>query len=274
MKLTPEWITGFVDGDGSFVVQKQKEKYLRHRFIVSQDQRSRDVLYALKKEFQCGNVHRAGGTMYHFEIGNQEHLRDRVIPHFCKYPLQTKKRADFVKFADSLFHYLKLIGKETGNPVSPPEKGYQLSNGWFRGFVDAEGSFVCSLPRGRVIPQFLLGLSHQESELLQECKNWLACGSCRSIPEKAFFFHIASCEELENQLFPLLETRGSAVLLRTIKRISFQKFRKIVRLIREKKHLDSSGLNKIKKLQSQLNKHNDSLFPRPVFFSHPVSSEL
>lgn len=256
MLLTKDWITGFVDGDGCFSIQMQKGKYLRHRFVVSQDARSVDVLYALKKEFKCGSVHTAGGNMMEFVIEKRAHLRDHVIPHFYKYPLQTKKRKDFHSFVSSLWKYMIEKGEEPGAPLMPLDYGYKLSEGWFRGFVDAEGSFVCALVENRPIPQFLLGLLEVERPLLEECKRWLKCGTCRSTSKGAFFFQIADTQQMEQILFPLFETRGSAVLLRTMKRISFQKFRKIVRIIKEKKHVTPEGLEKIKELKIGLNKHN------------------
>jgi hypothetical protein len=259
MLLTKEWITGFVDGDGCFSIQTQKEKYLRHRFVVSQDVRSVDVLYALKKEFGCGSVHKAGGNMMEFVIEKRSHLRDHVIPHFYKYPLQTKKRLNFHSFVSSLWKCMIEKEEEPGAPPMPLDEGYKLSDGWFRGFVDAEGSFVCALVENRPIPQFLLGLSEVERPLLEECKRWLKCGTCRATSKGAFFYQIADTQQMEQILFPLFETRGSAVLLRTMKRISFQKFRKIVRIIKEKKHVTPEGLEKIKQLRIGLNKQNDLL---------------
>ena len=260
MQLTKEWITGFVDGDGCFSIHLEEGKYLRHRFIVSQNVKSVDVLYALKKTFGCGTVHKAGGNMMEFVIENRLHLRDKVIPHFCKFPLQTtKKRLDFHKFVSSLGEHMIKKEEEPGSPIMPSNDGYDLSAGWFRGFVDAEGSFVCSIVENRPIPQFILGLSHVERSLLEECQRWLNCGTCRFPAEDSFCFQIADTQQLEMFLFPLLETRGSAVLLRTIKRISFQKLRKIVRSMLKGHHKTSEGLEKIRKLQKDLQKNNKFL---------------
>lgn len=256
MQLTRDWVTGFVDGDGCFSIYSPGENSVRYRFIVSQNGKSVDVLYALKTIFGCGTVHRAGGEMMEFVIENRIHLRDKVIPHFYKYPLQTKKRLVFHNFVSSLWEYMTKKGEEPGIPINTFNNGYQLSAGWFRGFVDAEGSFVCALIENRPIPQFLIGLSEVERPLLEECQRWLNCGTCRSTPQGVFFFQIANTQQLETILFPLFETRGSNVLLRTIKRISFQRFRKIVRAIVNEEHKTPEGLEKIKKLQINLNKHN------------------
>ena len=258
MQLTKKWITGFVDGDGCFSIHLEKGQWLRHRFIVSQNRRSVDVLYALKKEFGCGSVHKAGGEVMEFVIEKRVHLRDKVLPHFSKHLLQTTKRSDFSKFATSLSDTMIKKGEQSAPLVVPLDNSFQLSDGWFRGFVDAEGSFVCAIVNDRPIPQFLLGLSHLQRPLLEECQRWLNCGTCRSTTT-TFFFQIAGIEQLEKILFPMLETRGSGMLLRTMKRISFQKFRKIVRIIKDGKHKTPEGLEEIKKLQKGLNKHNKTL---------------
>lgn len=258
MQLTKKWITGFVDGDGCFSIHLEKGQWLRHRFIVSQNRRSVDVLYALKKEFGCGSVHKAGGEMMEFVIEKRVHLRDKVFPHFCKHLLQTTKRSDFFKFATSLSDTMIKKEEQPAPLVTPLDHSFQLSDGWFRGFVDAEGSFVCAIVDGRPIPQFLLGLGHSQRPLLEACQRWLNCGTCRSTAT-TFFFQIADLEQFEKILFPMLETRGSAVLLRTMKRISFQKFRKIVRIMREGKHKTFEGLEKIKELKKGLNRHNKTL---------------
>lgn len=268
MKLTNEWISGFVDGDGCFSISQmnkkvngQGEALLRFRFIVSQDQRSTDVLYALKKHFGCGTVCKSGGggNMMEFSITNREHLWNRVVPHFVKYPLQTMKRVRFREFVDTLYEYMEKRGAlATSRPQLFLEK-YHCTPDWFRGIVDADGCFSVSIVNGYAKPRFLLAMQRGEGGLIQECQRFLGCGTLHTRKDGLETLQVSKLMDLEEQLVPLFETRGSAVLLRTIKRISFQKWRKIVRLMSEGRHLDLAGLEKIKKYQLGLNKHNRSL---------------
>ena len=259
MKLTKEWITGFVDGDGCFsIVKKQPNSQLvYYGFYVSQDQKSVDVLYALKKEFGCGSVHRAGGTMYNYAITNDEHVRDKIIPHFIQYPLQTEKRTVFYHWANSFWEYMKERGKTPGAPLPSLEKGYRLTAGWFRGFVDAEGCFYVSIVGKQVMPRFVLGARAGEKELIQQCYALIQCGTMHTRKKGGFeTLQVSSIEQLENKLIPFFETRGSAVLLRTRKRLAFQKFRKIVRFMIEKRHLSPDGMEKIRKYAAALSQAN------------------
>lgn len=262
MKLTKEWITGFVDGDGCFSFNKRtpNSQSVRYGFFVSQDEKSVDVLYALKKEFGCGTVSRAGGTIYNYAITNEEHLRDKVIPHFVAYPLQTEKRIVFYHWVNSLWEYMERNGKTPGAPLPELGEVKSLSAGWFRGFVDAEGCFYASIVNGRVMPRFVLGAQAGERALIQQCCDLIQCGTLHTRKKKEFeTLQVSSIEQLENKLVPFFETRGSAVLLRTKKRLAFQKFRKIVRFMMEKRHLSSDGMKQIKKYVSALSQENQSL---------------
>ena len=104
MKLSAEWITGFVDGEGCFHVGIAKHSDMSTgfqvllEFTVVQHERDVQVLHALKKHFGCGVVRRNHGDRMAFRVRKQEHLLKHVVPFFMKHPLKTKKRLDFIKF--------------------------------------------------------------------------------------------------------------------------------------------------------------------------------
>ena len=275
MQLTKQWVSGFVDGEGCFNIQKTKEKksgvVLRHRFIVSQDKRSVSVLYGLKNLFKCGTVHKGGKNIMSFQVSNTTHLQNIIVPFFQKYTLQTLKRESFCLFVESLESYVKSTTEKNTedqnnqkqhykesvcSKKSFPPLVYNLSDGWFRGFIDAEGCFFVSIVKDYPRVQLLIGLQSKEKPLLVEMQKFLKCGALRKRKDGAFVLQVANKTDLEGHIFPKLQTKGGAVLLRTSKRISYQKFRKIVRLMLEKKHYTVPGLEKIKLLKSGLNKQD------------------
>ena len=103
--MDPNYITGFVDGEGSFSITispRQFEKVqweVRPSFSVSQNKESRDVLFKIKDYFKCGTIrpNRKDNT-YKYEVRNLRDLDTKIIPHFKRYPLQTLKRKDFEVF--------------------------------------------------------------------------------------------------------------------------------------------------------------------------------
>ncbi len=103
MELTPDWVVGFVDGEGCFHVSLQKHPEMTvgyqvlPEFVVVQHERDMPVLYALKRFFRCGVVRRNHGDRYAFRIRKLEDLK-RVCEFFTTHPLKTKKNVDFQKF--------------------------------------------------------------------------------------------------------------------------------------------------------------------------------
>ncbi len=220
---------------------------VRHRFIVSQDRRSKDVLYASKEAFKCGNLHKGGSNMFTFQISNRESIKNIVIPFFMRYPLQTEKRKSFYLFVESALD-CKDFGREQEKEFS-----FSINQGWLAGFIDAEGCFSVSIVNNYPRPQLLIGVSEVERALLVELQTYLQCGKIRLRKDGFFIYQISSTRDLQDHVFPKLFTRAGSPLLRTIKRVSSQKFKKIVTLLLEKQHLTQPGMEKIAKLKADLN---------------------
>jgi len=104
MKLSADWITGFVDGEGCFHVGISKHSEMSTgyqvlpEFTVVQHERDVQVLHALKKHFGCGVVRQNHGDRMAYRVRKRDHLMKHIVPFFMKHPLKTKKRLDFIKF--------------------------------------------------------------------------------------------------------------------------------------------------------------------------------
>ena len=104
MNLTPDWVVGFVDGEGTFdiAINPHPEMATGYQvlpeFRVVQHQRDIQVLYALKRFFRCGVVRRNHDDRYELRIRKLSCLQE-VVDFFEKHPLKTKKQVDFKKFA-------------------------------------------------------------------------------------------------------------------------------------------------------------------------------
>ena len=108
MNLNPYWVSGFVDGEGTFYVGINKNETMTSGFQVLPEfrivQHEKDIvlLHALKKYFGAGVVRTNHDTRQELRIRSLEHLQKIVIPHFDKYPLLTQKKFDFIKFKQIL----------------------------------------------------------------------------------------------------------------------------------------------------------------------------
>ena len=105
MLLHPQWITGFVDGEGCFSVEINKNETMKigyqviPSFVVSQNAISVNVLHGLKAYFKTGVV-RSGGHegRLQYRVRDTTQLRERIIPFFEQNKLKTRKAVDFIKF--------------------------------------------------------------------------------------------------------------------------------------------------------------------------------
>ena len=250
MKITNFWITGFVDSDGSFYVGKNNIT----RFNVSQDKRSVDCLYALKKAFGCGSVHHAGGNMMCYTIGNKTALKTIIIPFFDKYGLQTVLRQrQFLNLKKHLLPGETAIAQEK-------HKHNNVNASWLAGFLDGDGCFSCSFVGGYPRPQLSLLASGEETSLFVAIKVFLGCGTVYArkrpqgkIGDPYVVFQVSSTVDLWEKVFKHLFFRDNSPQLKTKKNISLQKFKKIVRIILDKKHLTEAGRLEIAKLRINLN---------------------
>ena len=109
--LDPNWIVGFVDGEGCFSVSFVRNKTTRFgyqifvEFVVTQGEKSLDVLENIEKYFGCGRIyrntrhdnHREG--LYRYCVRSIDDHTAKIIPFFETYTLLTAKRNDFESFA-------------------------------------------------------------------------------------------------------------------------------------------------------------------------------
>ncbi|MFC1710183.1 LAGLIDADG family homing endonuclease [Patescibacteria group bacterium] len=101
------YITGFVDGEGTFSVsfcRRSKFKTnieVRPSFSISQHKRNLEILKAIKTYFNAGFIRYSKRDQnYKYEVRSINDLNRKIIPHFKKYPPQTSKSKDFDLFEE------------------------------------------------------------------------------------------------------------------------------------------------------------------------------
>lgn len=110
-KLHPYYITGFVDGEGCFMVTvnphiKQSTGYrVKATFSICLHERDTPLLYKIKDFFEVGNISRMSKTCMQYRVTSLTDI-EVIISHFEKYPLLTKKSVDFLLFKE-IFNLMK-----------------------------------------------------------------------------------------------------------------------------------------------------------------------
>ena len=107
--LNPNYIVGFVDGEGCFSISinKNSDRLPEVRLIFEIELREDDepILHEIQKVLDCGNIYRLEYERYSkwrphvkLKISNFTDISSKVIPFFQRYPLQAKKRLQFKQF--------------------------------------------------------------------------------------------------------------------------------------------------------------------------------
>lgn len=106
-KLEPYWVSGFVAGDGSFVVGIRKKKTenntfsIYFNFVITQHSKDFELIKLFVQFFDCGT----SKIRYNNKISRCDYyVQDinstvnKIIPHFEKYPLENIKELDYLDF--------------------------------------------------------------------------------------------------------------------------------------------------------------------------------
>jgi hypothetical protein len=99
--INPWWLTGFIDGDGSFSASIKYKNLNRMSFqpslSISQHKNNIILFENIKKYFNCGNVYnkKASNGFYdhiQYAVSSTKDIRKEIITHFEKYPLMSYKK--------------------------------------------------------------------------------------------------------------------------------------------------------------------------------------
>ncbi len=109
-KISPWYIVGFTEGEGTFHVAFYKDPRMKQgikvipEFHVNQDYLRLATLQAIKKYFDCGylkanHVKNNRDNTYVYVVRERNDLLNKIIPFFKKYPLRSVKQDSFLIFA-------------------------------------------------------------------------------------------------------------------------------------------------------------------------------
>ena len=111
--LTPDYLAGFVDGEGCFSVSIRPHPTVRYGnrwhvapcFQVYQHRSNIEVLEMVREHFGCGRITSKSGSVnvMTFAVYSRKDLVAVVIPFFERHPLLSGKQRDFEKFREIVF---------------------------------------------------------------------------------------------------------------------------------------------------------------------------
>jgi len=136
--LSPDYIAGFVDGEGCFGLQFRKD--IRHerpgspvyyswkaQFMITARKDEQELFERIKSFFGCGSIYKELDREIHYCIANVEDLKNVISPFFKKHKLQGKKSKDFILWAEAIDIIYR--NKKIKANIQKGVKGF-LKNNW------------------------------------------------------------------------------------------------------------------------------------------------
>src|ERR1700687_2593998 len=139
------------------------------------------------------------------------------------------------------------------NVQSHPEK---LQAQWVVGFVDGEGCFYVGIDpqpemscQYQVLPEFTVVQHRREVQLLHALKKFFGCGVVRQNHGERMAYRVRGLDHLTERIVRFFEQHP----LKSRKRVDFARFRKILHLVKQGKHLSPQGIEEIRAIASVMN---------------------
>ena len=135
-------------------------------------------------------------------------------------------------------------------------RSMKLDAQWVVGFVDGEGCFFVGInPHPdmtagyQVLPEFTVVQHERDVQLLFALKNFFGCGVVRVNHGDRMAYRVRSVSHLTEKISPFFAQHP----LKSKKIIDFMRFRQVLMLMNEGKHLKPEGIEKIRKIASAMN---------------------
>ena len=291
--LNPYWVTGFIDGEGSFTIAilastGSNKKKVSLRLSVTQKSHSVGILYDLQNFFGCGLVIPSSKDCMRFVVQRKEDILKKIIPHFNNYPLVTSKELNFKTFKEaseivargehlSLNGINKIINLKTlmNKNRSFEElfnyfslKTIKLNPFWVQAFVDAEGTFgtlITKTVTGKIVTRNRLSVSQSTHDyaVLKALKDFFKAGNLN--PTENSIDSLDKAKLCQNNSFyynsipeTFLPFFDKYPLL-TRKHLDYLDFKTFYLLKKDKYHLTDKGFDLMKDLALKMNSGRDDV---------------
>ena len=209
--LKPDYIVGFIDGEGSFniTISKDLNRSSNYRLIcemhITQSANSVQLLHLIKDFFDCGVVkidNKLTNTMK-YQISSYKDIANKIIPFLDKHPLLTSKYLNYQTFKKVINMMInqehlttegmnKIIdlANQMNSKRSFSEKfnfclshlaKHSITSDWITGFVDGEGCFYFYIGKQTnttIQLQASLEIAQNTHDILilEEIKKFFGCG--------------------------------------------------------------------------------------------------
>ena len=297
LNLNPWFVSGFVDGDGSFSVSITKKKSgigwkIQPIFTIGLDPKDLDLLVQIKVFFKTGKIYTSKRGIVYYTVGSTKDIIKYILPHFDKYPLISFKLKDYLVFRQivllmekgehnslpgllKIFSLRAILNKGLPDiikteypdiiPANVPEVKISpnLNPHWLSGFITAEGSFFISIyPNKDRKAGYAISLVFSLSQHIKDIgllERFVEYTSCGVVRK-------SNTRETAEWIITKSEDLNKKLIpfltkytLSGVKLLDFERFKKASLLIENKMHLTSEGVALIKAIKDAM--YNPAQYP-------------
>jgi len=287
-KLHPDFVSGFIDAEGSFTttVYYKNRWCVNSVFKISLHKKDVELLKSIQTFFGVGRVTVGVSADYRVEkIGD---LVNVIIPHLDKYPLISKKKADYVLFKRIVFmmkdklHLTKEGVQEIINIKASMNKGISeellaefpatspvdrpvvkeplvsdIRPDWLAGFTSGDGCFYTYAEKDsklrsgyRIKLRFNICQHSRDKSLLECISSYLNCGNILETSRGEVNFDVHKFSDNYDKIL----TFFNKYPIQGVKALDFNDWKLVAEIVKSKDHLTKQGVEKIIKIKSNMNK--------------------
>ena len=133
----------------------------------------------------------------------------------------------------------------------------KLDAQWITGFVDGEGCFYVGINEHvdmtagyQVLPEFTVVQHERDVQVLHAFKAYFGCGVIRRNHGDRMAYRVRGQTHLWERIVPFFVKHP----LKTKKRLDFQKFKRVLRVMQAGEHLTPQGIEKIRVIAAKMNR--------------------
>lgn len=299
-KLDPNWVTGFTDAEGCFMINFTKREtnkmgwQIQPCFQIKLHSRDKKLLMKIKYFFnEIGSISFSNDNGVMYRVKKLDDIINIIIPHFNKYSLITQKYGDFIIFKNivelmnrgehlnkeglikiinlkaslnkGLSNILKinfpnLIKIERSKVNFPTNINYN----WIAGFISGDGCFFIDIHKSdthKTGYRVKLQIS-----FTQHLRDEVLFNNIKRVLECGFIIKYLKRNIIDLRISNLEDVYYKMIPLFNehkiigIKLLDFQDFCLAAELINKKAHLTLEGLEEIRKIKLRMNKNRYILY--------------
>jgi hypothetical protein len=292
LSLNAFYFVGLTDAEGSFIVSVNPDKKsktgwkIQVSFQIQMLSRDHDLLFKFQQTLGgIGKVSYFSSGLSRFQVQSNKELL-KIIDFFEKYPLITQKRADFelfkmvvhimnqkehltpeglqrvVEIRASLNKGLTKVLNEAFPKIIPISRPTFLFQGipdpqWVAGFTEGEGCFSFWISKSKasksgsqVRIRFSLSQHTRDAELLKSFDSFFGCGHYHKKSDQILVgeFIVDRISDIEEKIIPFFDKYS----FQGYKALAYENFKKVLQIIKEKRHLTKEGLEEVRKIQQRV----------------------